>query len=569
MNTIDVVKVAKGEKKAQLVLKNCSVVNVFNEKIEKGDIAIYDGIIVGVGKYNGDKEIDLKGQFVCPGFIDGHVHIESSMLTPPQFAKAVVPKGTTTIIADPHEITNVCGIDGIEYMLKSSDQLPMDVYIMLPSCVPATKFENSGAILLAKDLKPLLSYKRVLGLGEMMDYVGVVSGDEVVHDKLNIAKNLVIDGHAPSLTLNELNAYIVSGIKTDHECVNVEEMEEKLSKGMYIHIREGSATKNLKDLISGVNSSNLRRLIFCTDDKQSKDIKNDGHINFNVRLAIENGVKPIQAIKMATLNTAECYRLYDRGAIAPGYIADLLVLEDLKNIKVKQVYKNGKLVAKNNKANFEPKTIIDLKILNTVKLQENVKISFDIPIKSDRVKVIQIIEHNVITKKVIRHVEIKDGLYQNNKNDDILKVAVIERHKLTGNVGLGLVEGYGLKNGAVALTIAHDSHNIIVIGDNDDDMQLAVSELHGVKGGMTICQNGRVLKTLKLEVAGLMTDTSIDQVEKTFSKMALIAKEKGVSQTLDPFLTLSFLSLPVIPELKLTDCGLFDTNIFDFTNIEE
>jgi len=566
MKTIEYVSIAKGEKKPQLVLKNCLIVNVFNEKIEKGDIAIHDGIIIGIGKYNGQKEIQLKNKYVCPGFIDGHVHIESSMLTPPQFSKVVTFKGTTTVIADPHEIANVCGITGIEYMLKSSENLPLDIYIMLPSCVPATNFENSGAILLAKHLKPLLNNDRVLGLGEMMDYMGVINGNKIVHDKLNM-ENKIIDGHAPNITNKQLNAYIVAGIKTDHECTNIREMEEKLSKGMYIHIREGSATKNLKALIKGVNSSNLRRILFCTDDKQLKDIKKEGHIDFNVRLAIKQGITPIQAIKMATLNTAECYRLYDRGAIAPGYIADLLVMDDLENINIEQVFKRGKLIKKEDKPY---KIEINKKeILNTVNIKNINNISFDIKLKTDKVKVIKLEKHNVLTKKVIRKVTVKNGLYQNNEKNDILKIAVIERHKLTGNVGLGLVEGYGFKNGAIALTIAHDSHNIIVVGDNDEDMKLAVSQINEVQGGITICQNKKILATLQLEIAGLMTQAPINEIEKKLDKMVAIAINNGVTKFIDPFLTLAFLSLPVIPELKITDRGLFDTKLFDFTNIEE
>lgn len=569
MNTINAVKVAKGEKKAELVLKNCLILNVFNEKIEKGDIAIEAGFIVGIGSYNGEEEIDVKGKYVCPGFIDGHVHIESSMLTPPQFAKSVIPKGTTTIIADPHEIANVCGINGIKYMLKNSENLPLDVFMMLPSCVPATDFENSGATLLASDLRPLLKYERVLGLGEVMNYVGVVTGDENIHEKIGIINNHIIDGHAPSLHGKELDAYVATGIRTDHECTNIAEMEEKISKGMYIHIREGSATRNLQDLIKCVNDSNSRRILFCTDDKQPGDIKNEGHINYNVKLAIKNGIKPIKAIQMATINTAECYHLYDRGALAPGYIADILVINNFKEMTISQVFKKGELVAKDDLALFEVISIKDENTLNTINIPDASSISLEIPLKTGVVKVIQLIEHNVITKKVIRRVDVEDNKYKNNQKVDILKIAVIERHKLTGNIGLGLVEGYGLKNGAIALTFAHDSHNIIVIGDNDQDMLLAIEQLEKVKGGITICKKGKVISTLQLEVAGLMTDTPISEVENKVNEMIDIARQMGVGKTLDPFLSLAFLSLPVIPELKLTDIGLFDTNENKIIDIEE
>lgn len=569
MNTVQMVKVARGDKMADLVLKNCNIINVFNHETEYGDIAITDGFIAGVGKYSGKKDIDMEGAVVCPGFIDGHVHIESSMLTPPQFAKSVIPKGTTTVIADPHEIANVCGIKGIEFMLDSSENLPLDVFIMLPSCVPSTEYENSGAVLTANDLAPLMSRDRVLGLGEVMNYPGVINGNKKVHAKIEIAYDRRIDGHAPGLTGKDLNAYIAAGIKTDHECTGLFEMAEKISRGMYVIIREGTATRNLNTLIAGVNKEKLRRILFCTDDKHPKDIRNEGHINYNVKSAIRNGIDPIDAITMATLNTAECYRLWDRGAIAPGYIADLLVLDNLTDIMVKQVYKRGKLVAESGEPRFGARPVSDSRVLNTVVLNHNLDINFSLRLKSDIVKVIQIIENNVTTKKVIRKVDVEDGYYKNNPKLDILKLAVIERHKKTGNIGLGLVEGYGLKNGAIALTIAHDSHNIIVIGDNDRDMKIAVEELQKCDGGMTICSGGKILGTLILEVGGLMTDSPIEAVELKIDEMVDIAVRLGVKKGLDPFITLSFMALPVIPELKLTDRGLFDVNKFSFVGTEE
>ncbi|HPJ20777.1 MAG TPA: adenine deaminase [Clostridia bacterium] len=569
MNTIQMVKVARGDAKADLVLKNCMVVNVFTGEIDRGDIAVYDGYIAGVGEYHGKIEIDVQGKYVSPGFIDGHVHIESSMLTPPQFAKSVIVKGTTTVVADPHEIANVCGIAGIEFMLDSSEELPLDVFIMLPSCVPSTDFENSGAILTADDLVPLKKRDRVLGLGEMMNYPGVVRGNRDVHRKLEDFKEVRIDGHSPGLTGKDLNAYISTGVRTDHECTTVEEMTEKLSKGMYIHIREGSATSNLKTLIKGVNRNNLRRIMFCTDDKHPKNIKNEGHINFNVKKAVRNGINAIEAITMATLNTAECYSLSDRGAIAPGFKADMVVLNDLEAFEVDKVFKAGKLVAEEGIALFEAPPYKDERVLDTVRLKKGMEINFDMPLESDIVKVIQIVSDNIVTKKVIRKVETKNGLYCNNPKLDILKLAVIERHKGTGNIGIGLVEGYGLRNGAIALTIAHDSHNIIVIGDNDTDMLAAVSELRKCKGGMTISSGGKILGTLVLEVGGLMTDSPIEEVEEKIDLMNEIALSLGVSRNLDPFITLSFLALPVIPEIKLTDKGLFDVNSFGFIETEE
>ncbi|GMQ59987.1 adenine deaminase [Vallitalea sediminicola] len=570
MSIVEKVKVARGDKKAEFVLKNCKIVNVFNSKIEKGDIAIEEGVIVGIGEYEGVKEIDVKDRYVCPGFIDGHVHIESSMLTPPRFAKLVMPKGTTTVIEDPHEIANVCGLPGIDFMLKASEEVPLDVYVMLPSCVPSTEFENSGAVLLAKDLQLMKDRKNILGLGEVMNYPGVISCNKHVYDKLDLMKDMIIDGHAPGVMGKRLNAYITAGVMTDHECTKVEELEEKVSKGMYVHIREGSATRNLKDLIAGVTPQNSRRILFCTDDKQPYDIEKEGHINYNVRLAIEHGINPIMAIQMATINTAECYGLKNKGAIAPGYDADIIILDDeLNKINISDVYKQGKLVAKDGEALFDIEIIEDPRVLDTVKLEDIDNISFDIPLKSSIVKVIQLIEHNIITKSVVRKVDVENNSFKYNSKLDILKLAVVERHKKTGNVGLGLVEGYGLKGGAVALTIAHDSHNIIAVGDNDEDMRVAIRELKRVKGGITICAGGLVLQTLPLEVGGLMTNASVGVVGNKIKEMDRIALEKGVNPHIDPFLTLAFLALPVIPELKLTDCGLFDVDKFTFVDIEE
>ncbi|WP_273326635.1 adenine deaminase [Vallitalea guaymasensis] len=570
MSIVEKVKVARGDKKAEFVLKNCRIVNVFNSKIERADIAIEEGVIVGIGEYEGIKEVDALDRYVCPGFIDGHVHIESSMLTPPRFAKLVMPKGTTTVIEDPHEIANVCGLDGIDFMLKASEKIPLDVYVMLPSCVPSTEFENSGAVLLAKDLKKMKDRKNILGLGEVMNYPGVISCNKSVYEKLDLMRDGIIDGHAPGVMGKRLNAYVTAGVMTDHECTRVEELEEKVSKGMYVHIREGSATRNLKDLIVGVTPENSNRILFCTDDKQPYEIEKEGHINYNVRLAIENGINPIMAIKMATINTAQCYGLKNKGAVAPGYDADLIILnDDLRKISIGEVFKKGQLVAKDGEALFDIETIEDSRVMNTVNLDNIDNITFDIPLKSSIVKVIQLIEHNIITKSVIRKVDVENNNFKYNSKLDILKLAVVERHKGTGNVGLGLVEGYGLKGGAVALTIAHDSHNIIVVGDNDEDMRVAIKELKRVNGGITICANGSVLQTLPLEVGGLMTNSSVEVVGNKVKEMTKIACEKGINTNIDPFLTLAFLALPVIPELKLTDCGLFNVDEFSFVDIEE
>ncbi len=570
MNTIKLVEIARGDSLADLVLKNCKIVNVFTSKIEEGDIAISDGIIVGIGSYHGIKEIDLKNRFVSPGFIDGHVHIESSMLTPPQFAKIIVPKGTTTIIADPHEIANVSGVEGIKYMIFSSIFGPLNVHMMIPSCVPATEYETSGAIITSKDIDRIKDSKGVLGLGEVMNYPGVIFGDKEVHKKLEVMTSFIKDGHAPSVFGKQLNAYKLSGIKTDHECTTVKELKEKVARGMYIHLREGSATRNVKVLSQGITKENSRRLLFCTDDKHPEDIRLEGHINYNIKLAIENGVDPITAIQMASINTAECYKLDNIGGIAPGYYADLVVFDSMEKIDVDEVFIKGELVAKGNRALFDPVLYTNGFVTNTIHIKDSDKISFDIKLKKNKVKVIKLIKNNVTTTKVIREVLIKNGIYQHNKDKDILKLAVVERHHQTGNVGLGFVEGYGLKNGALAMTISHDSHNFIIIGDNDKDMKIAMKEIERIQGGITLVNNSKVVDSIRLEVAGLMTNTEVKIVEKKLKFMETKAREMGLNKEVDDaFLSLAFMSLPVIPELKLTDKGLFDVNKFKLVSLEE
>jgi len=570
MDTIKLVKIARGDAPADLVLKNCKIINVFTSKIEVGDIAITDGVIVGIGKYDGIEEIDIKNRYVAPGFIDGHVHIESSMLTPPQFAKIVVPKGTTTVVADPHEIANVSGVEGIKYMIFSSIFGPLNVKMMIPSCVPATEFETSGAIITSSDIDNYKLAKGVLGLGEVMNYPGVIFGDEEVHKKIAVMSGFIKDGHAPSIYGKQLNAYKLSGIKTDHECTTVAELQEKVARGMYIHLREGSATRNVKVLSQGVTKENSRRLLFCTDDKHPEDIRSEGHINYNIKLAIENGVDPIVAIQMATVNTAECYKLDNIGAIAPGYDADMVVFESLSEIDVNEVFIKGELVASNNKALFDPVLYTNGFVTDTINILNSDEISFDIQLKGNKVKVIELIENNVTTTKVIREVKVENGKYIHDPSKDILKLAVVERHHKTGNVGIGFVEGYGLKNGAVAMTISHDSHNLIVIGDNDKDMKVAMKEIEKIQGGITLVNNGKVFESIRLEVAGLMTNTEVKTIESKLKKMEAKAREMGLNKEVDDaFLSLAFMSLPVIPELKLTDKGLFDVTDFKLVSLEE
>jgi adenine deaminase len=562
------IDIAAGREKPELVLKNAKIVNVFSHEIIDGDIAIDSGKIAGIGNYDGVMNIDIEGQYVSPGLIDGHVHIESSMASPSQFARAIVPRGTTTIIADPHEIANVRGLDGINYILDSSEDLPLNVYVMLPSSVPATPFENAGAVLDAEELNKLINHERILGLGELMNYPGVIAADEGILDKLVVAKGKIIDGHGPEIHGRALNAYVAAGVRTEHECSTTEEMINRLRLGMYIQIRQGTAARNLETLVRAVSKENMRRCIFCTDDKHPEDILVGGHIDNNLRLAVKNGVDPISAIKMATINAAECYGLKNLGAIAPGLNADLVVFDNLKDFNAVKVFKDGKIVSENKKVLFEVKEYDYSKVTDTVNIKDIDNINLELKLSSDIVNIIRLLPYNLITQKETRKVDTDNGIFKFNKNLDILKLAVVERHHATGNIGIGLVEGFKLKNGAIATTVAHDSHNLIVIGDNDEDMHLAIKEAARVGGGITICSEGKVLKTLPLPIAGLISNESMEVVNEKLNEMLNIAYEKlKVSKDIDPFMTLAFLALPVIPEVKLTDMGLFDVTKFDFMNV--
>lgn len=570
-NIKNMINLAAGRKNVELVLKNCKVVNVFSNEVIQGDIAIDTGIIIGIGSYTGETEIDIKGQYVSPGLVDGHVHIESTMVTPNQFARAVVPRGTTTIITDPHEIANVCGIEGIKFMIADSKEPPLDVFFMLPSCVPATPFENSGAVLEAAELKELIDNDKVLGLGELMNYPGVIEADSKIVDKLLLARKheKVVDGHGPAILDKNLNAYVIAGVKTEHECSSVEEMLDRLRRGMYISIREGTAARNLETLIKGVTPENERRCVFCTDDKHPQGILKDGHIDNNIRLAIKNGIDPIAAIRMGSLNACECYGLKNRGAIAPGYIADLIVVDNLKAFNILKVFKEGKLVAEDNKSLFNAETNLCSEVLGTVNAKEVEVEDLRIKLDSDTANVMQLIPHSILTKKVVRKVSRDgDGMFTVSEGQDILKIVVVERHKATGNIGFGLVENFKLKNGAIASTVANDSHNIVIIGDNDNDIHTAINEVVRVGGGITIVSDGEVLQTLELPVAGLISDRPMEEVRDKLEKMLEIAYVKlGVNKELDPFMTLAFLALPVIPEIKVTDKGLFDVTKFEFIDI--
>lgn len=564
----NLIKQAKGEEKADLVLKNCKVINVFTRTIEHEDIAISNGIILGTGKYFGKQEFDCSEFFVSPGFIDGHVHIESSMLTPTEYAKIVMPSGTTSVVADCHEIANVCGKAGVEYMVNSSRKSPLDVFMMIPSCVPATAFETSGATLTAKDVKELRKYKEVIGLGEMMNYPGVILGDHEVHDKLDAYNDLVIDGHAPEVFGKDLNAYVLSGVQTDHECTHAAELVDKVKRGMYIHLREGSQTRNVIDLLPGVQEAFINRLLFCSDDLHPSDILSVGHINNNINIATKHGLNPLSAIQMATINIAECYRLKGYGAIAPGYFADLVLFKDLNNIKPDYVYKKGELVAKKQKPLFDTKPLIEKAVTDTVNMNLD-NFDYNFHLKSGFVNIIQLVNNNITTRKHVEEVELINGDINLESSDGLLKLFVIERHHKTGNIGKALIRGYGLKNAAIALSIAHDSHNVIVVGDNEIDISLAIKKIEEIKGGIVLVENGKVYDFLSLEIAGIMTNKPAKFVKEKLENMEQKARELGVQDDIDdPYLVLAFLSLPVVPDLKCTDKGLFDVRNFRIITLE-
>lgn len=559
------INVAIRKEKADLVIKNANIVNVFTKEIVKGDIAICMDQIVGIGNYDGVNEIDVNGKYVCPGLIDSHVHIESTMVTPSEFAKAVLPHGTTTIIADPHEIANVCGINGINFMLNESKILPLNTYFMMPSCVPSTPFENNGADLTAELMEPLLANDRILGLGEVMDYPSVINGNKEMLKKIDLFDNKIIDGHSPHLTGYELNAYRAAGIITNHECSTIEEVVEHLRLGMYLQIREGSAAKNLENIVKGLLEKNMdfNRCIFCTDDKHLEDIRKDGHISYNVKKAIACGVNPIEAICMATINTAQCYRLKRLGAIAPGYSADLIVLNSIEDFSIDRVLYRGKVVYEDGSMHVDvsPK-VVDRNVFNTVRIPNICSDDLKINLENNMTTIIGLTSNELITKKERSEVKVSNGAFL--ADEHFSKIAVIERHKATKNIGLGIVSNFNIKNGAIASTVAHDSHNLIVIGDNDEDMILAIEELKRANGGYTVVSKGKVMGTLELPIAGLMSDKTSSYVEDMLKKMIDEALKLGINNNIDPFITLSFLALPVIPEIRITDQGLFDVTEFKF-----
>jgi len=554
--------VAKGEAAADLVLANANIVNTFNGEIEPGNVAICGDRIAGVGNYKQARRvIDLKGKYICPGLINGHIHLESSMLHVSQYAKAVVPRGTLAVVTDFHEIANVSGMAGIKYMLDCAKTLPLDVYLMVPSCVPATHLETSGARLTAKDVAAMLSWENTLGLGEVMNFPGVLGADQELMDKIAAASGRVIDGHAPGLRDKELNAYLSAGISSDHECTALDEAKEKLSKGMYVMIREGSSEKNLETLLPLVTDKTYTRCLFVVDDRSCADLLRDGDIDAVVRKAIRLGLNPVRAIQLATINSARYFRLHNLGAIAPGYFANLIVVGDLSTFEAEMVFYRGELVAEQGKPLFSPQVAEDKEMTRTVKVKPFDIKALRMPARGKNHPVIEIVPNQIITKKVKARVKVDDGFVAPDTERDTLKLVVVERHKATGNIGLGLVQGFGLKRGALASSIAHDSHNIVAIGTSDSDIYLAVGAIEKLQGGLVAVADGKVLGSLPLPIAGLLSKELLETVVERFEGLQAIAGELG-SRLADPFATLSFLALPVTPELRLTDLGLVDVLAF-------
>ena len=548
-----IIAVAAGREKADLVLKNAKYLNVFSNEFLCGDIAVANGLIAGVGKYDGKTEIDVSGKLVLPGFIDAHIHLESSMVTPAEFAKAVVAHGTTTVITDPHEITNVMGIDGVEYMIQASQNLPIDVHFMMPSCVPATEIDESGAELDCKDIDLYLDNKKVLGLAEMMNYVGVINGDKNVLSKIvtSQAHHKKIDGHAPELSGNDLNAYIAAGVYSDHECSTFENALEKLRKGQFIMIREGTAAHNLKALMPLLTQQYYSRCMFATDDKHPSDLLYGGHIDYIVKQALKNGADPIVALKTATHHAARYFLLNNKGAIASGYLADIVVVDNLEDFNVETVFKRGKLVFDGEVKDFSAPTVdeeLAEKCFDTFHLNSVTPSSFKV---DGKLGLIGLVGGELLT----RNLGTADKIDVEN---DILKIACIERHKGTNHIGVGYVKGYSLKSGAVATSVAHDSHNIITVGCNDDDIAVAVNAIKDSKGGIAVVENGKIKALLELPIAGLMSDEPLTTVNEKLENAKSSAYELGADKSIDPFMTLSFLSLPVIPSLRITTKGVFD-----------
>ncbi|MCX6009455.1 MAG: adenine deaminase [Chloroflexi bacterium] len=558
MSLAKLISVARGDAPADLLLKNAKIINTFVGIIEEGNVAIYGDRIAGLGNYHKAKEIiDLKGSYLAPGLINGHTHIESSMLHPAQYAQAVVPRGTSTVITDLHEITNVAGFDGIKFVLDWAQKLPLDMFFMAPSCVPATHMETSGAEITAQDIKRALKLPNVIGLGEMMNFPGVISGNKEVLKKIAAAQGKVIDGHAPGVTNKRLNAYLAAGIGSDHESTALEEGREKLRRGMHLMIREGSSEKNLDTLLPLVNDRTFSRCLFVVDDRSCSDLLSEGDIDAVVRKAIQKGLEPVRAIQLATINTAEYFRLYDRGGIAPGYTANLITITDLSQLEIDMVFYKGRLVATAGKYLMSTLNTSAKELTDTVRIKPFGIEALKLTTSGESLPVIEIIPGQIVTKRRIERVKAKDGVVMPDLQEDILKLAVVERHKASGNIGLGLVKGFGLKRGALASSIAHDSHNIVAVGTNDPDIFTAIKEIERLQGGLVVCVDGKILAALPLPIAGLLSPEPLEAVVKKSEKVGKNASGLGNIPPA-PFALLSFIALPVIPELRLTDMGLVD-----------
>jgi adenine deaminase len=561
-NLAELISVAKGDAPADLILANARVVNTFSGEVEKAGVAIYDGLIAGVGEYRQAKEvIDLGGKHLAPGLINGHTHLESSMLDVGQYARAVVPRGTSAVVTDLHEIANVCGLKGIKYVLDAARRLPLDLFLMAPSCVPATRLETSGATITPADIKKLLRYRNCIGLGEVMNYPGVLAGSAAVLKKIASAWGRVVDGHAPGVRGKALNAYIAAGIHSDHESVSLAEAVEKLRRGMFVMIREGSTEKNLEALLPLVTDKTYQRCFFVVDDRSCADILHDGDIDAVVRKAIKLGLDPVRAIQMATINTASYFRLDGLGAVAPGYFASLIVLDSLPDFHVDMVFYRGRLVAQGGKPLFKLPAPRGVRLTHTVNVRPFSINALKLRTKKEILPVIEVVPGQIITRKKLLKVNVVDKFVLPDTARDILKAVVVERHKATGHIGRGLVTGFGLKKGALASSTAHDSHNIVAIGVNDNDIFTAIKEVERLQGGLAAVADGKVLASLATPVAGLLSPQPLEAVVAGLEKVEQAARDLGCA-LLSPFAALSFLALPVIPELRLTDLGLVDVNEF-------
>jgi adenine deaminase len=558
----DLISVARGDMPGDLLISNAKIVNVFSGEIESGNVIIYKGRIAGIGDYTKAKKIiDVDGKYLAPGLINGHTHIESSMLDIGQYARAVVSRGTLAVVTDLHELTNVCGLDAIRYILGGVKKLPLDLFLMAPSCVPATNMETSGANITSKELRQILRWKNVIGLGEMMNFPGVIYRDGSVLDKIRLYHDKIIDGHSPSLSGRDLNAYMSAGIYSDHECVSLNEAEEKLKKGMHIMIREGSSEKNLKDLLPLVTDKTYKRCMFVVDDRSCSDLLNDGDIDAVVRKAIRLGLEPVRAIQLATINTAEYFGLKRMGAIAPGYMANLITFNKLDELDIDMVFYKGKPVAGCGKALFDIEPFTVSCPTHSVNIKPFKAADLKLKAKGDTGLVIEIVPGQIVTGKKTEKVPVKDGYVVADTERDILKLVVVERHHATGNIGKGLIKGLGLKKGAIASSVGHDSHNVIAAGTNDEDIYIAVKEIERLQGGLAVVADGNVLGSLQLSIGGLMSLEPLETVSHKLQNLKKIAVELGAKLP-DSFATLSFMALPVIPELRLTDLGLVDVTEF-------